>query len=66
MNQTATGVVTKVLTPPRFNEKYERHGVTFWEVQVEYATDGVTSTMWISFPTEEQANKIDEGFIFEG
>ncbi|WNF07432.1 hypothetical protein [Brevibacillus borstelensis] len=57
-------VVTKVLSAPRFNDKYAEDGVTWWEIDVEYDCYGRISTRTLTFKARNEADEVKVGYQF--
>lgn len=54
--------VTKVLSEPRYIDKYEDH--KWWQVRVEYNSYGRLSETELTFKTEEEAKLVNVGYHF--
>ncbi|MEK4343240.1 MULTISPECIES: hypothetical protein [Brevibacillus] len=57
-------VVTKVLSKPRFNDKYAEDGVTWWEVDVEYNCYGRLNERTMVFDSKDEADEVQIGYEF--
>lgn len=56
--------VTKVLSEPKFIDKYKDEGMTWWQVDVEYDCYGRISDQPLTFKTEEEAAAVKVGHHF--